>query len=465
MSKEGKSLKEIIFAMDENSPKYIQIYQKLKAYMEQGDIQPNEKLPSIRHLADSLQCSRNTTLIAYEQLQSEGYIRSEGRRGYFANTLEPIWIHSNSKVKANTPPKQKKLQIDFRAGAVDATHFPIKAWRKYTNQVFTMPQTFTYGEPFGEECLRQEIAQYLFQSRGVHTQASHIIIGSSTQQMLIHLGAILKPTFDHILLEDPGYDGAKEAFQFHQFQLEYLPVQQSGIDFSDFDVYKSKIVYVTPSHQSPLGVTMPIHQRHMILQWANTNGGYIIEDDYDSEFRYTQKPFPALASIDSSRVIYIGNFSKALLPGLRLCFMVLPDLLLEDYQKAYINFENTASKIHQLTIAKFMEDGEWQRHIKRMRLVYKHKMQLLVSELQQHFDQRITIIGEQSGLYLLIKVHLQKSENWLIEQACLFDVKVYSTAPFFFHSSPSEPILKLGFSNLTHEEIIKGVELLKDAWL
>ena len=458
-------MKDIIFALDENTPKYIQIYQTLKSYIEQGDIKTNEKLPSIRSLADSLQCSRNTTLIAYEQLQSEGYIRSEGRRGYFANSIEPIWIHPKQTAAKDLPSVQSNPRIDFRAGAVDAEHFPIKAWRKYTNQVFKTPQCFTYGNPFGEECLRQEIAQYLFQSRGVVANKQNIVIGSSTQQMLIHLGAILKPSFQHILLENPGYDGAKEAFQFHQFDLEYLPVQLSGIDFSNFNRVQSKLIYVTPSHQSPLGVTMPIHERQMLIHWANDNMGFIIEDDYDSEFRYTQKPFPALASIDSSRVIYIGNFSKALLPGLRLCYMVLPDLLLENYQNAFSNFENTASKIHQLTQAKFMEDGEWQRHIKRMRLVYKHKMQVLVSELQQHFGKQVTLIGEQSGLYLLVQVHLQHSENWLIEQAALFEVKVYSTSPYFFQGKPDEPILKLGFSNLTHNEIIEGIGLLKRAWL
>ncbi len=458
-------MKDIIFALDENTPKYIQIYQKLKSYIEQGDIETNEKLPSIRSLADSLQCSRNTTLIAYEQLLSEGYIRSEGRKGYFVNLIEPIWIQSKETMAEASSIVQKSPRIDFRAGAVDAAHFPMKAWKKYTNEVFKTPQSFTYGNPFGEECLRQEIAQYLFQSRGVLANKQNIIIGSSTQQMLIHLGSILKPTFQHILLEDPGYDGAKEAFQFHQFQLEFLPVQLSRIDFSNFDRYQSKVIYVTPSHQSPIGVTMPIHERQMLIHWANENGGFIIEDDYDSEFRYTQKPFPALASIDSSRVIYIGNFSKSLLPGLRLCYMVLPDPLLEKYQNAFSNFENTASKIHQLTMAKFMKDGEWQRHIKRMRLVYKHKMQVLVSELQRRFGNKITLIGEQSGLYLLVQVHLPYTESWLIEQAERLCVKVYSTSPYFFQAKPNEPILKLGFSNLTHEEIIEGVELLKRAWL
>lgn len=454
-----------IFTFNDHSPKYKQIYEKFKSFIEQGDLLANEQLPSIRQLADSLQVSRNTTLMAYEQLAAEGYIRGEGRKGYFVNEIEPHFFQEpfTPTHKKHTETKAP-VKIDFRAGAVDQTHFPLKIWRRIANQVLTLPESYRYGDPFGEVCLREQIAAYLLQSRGVKTNANAIIIGSSTQQMLVNLGHILKDEYQSVIVEDPGYDGAREAFQFHRLTLETLPVYETGADFSKLEQMKSRLIYVTPSHQSPLGVSMSIGQRQLLIHWANKRDGYIIEDDYDSEFRYTQQPFPALASIDSTRVIYLGNFSKSFLPGIRLSYMVLPPQLLTRYQKHFWHFECTTSLLSQLTMAKFMEQGEWNRHIKRMRLVYKRKMQCIVSELKKHFNQQLSIIGEQSGLYVLVKVHVKRSEEWLIERAHLNGVKVYPTSIYYLHNHSKEAIMKLGFSNLTCEEIQLGVKLLKKAW-
>ncbi|GGA38048.1 MocR-like pyridoxine biosynthesis transcription factor PdxR [Psychrobacillus lasiicapitis] len=459
-------MRNIIFALNDDSPKYKQIYEQLKLLIERGDIQPDEQLPSIRQLAESLHVSRNTTLTGYDLLAAEGYVRGEGRRGYFVNEIELIPL-----TKTFISPNKKQIElatsvhIDFRAGAVDQAHFPLKVWRRISNQVLTFQESFLYGDPFGEVCLREQMALYLLQSRGVKTDANAIIIGSSTQQMLVQLGHILKDDFSSIIVEDPGYDGAREALHFHRLTLEALPVYETGADFSRLEQMKSQVIYVTPSHHSPIGVSMSIQQRQMLIQWANKRDGYIIEDDYDSEFRYTQQPFPALASIDSSRVIYLGNFSKSFLPGIRLSYMVLPQSLLSRYKEQFLHFESTSSLLSQLTMAKFMEEGEWNRHIKRMRLVYKRKIQHIVSALNEHFEQHLSIIGEQSGLYVLVKVHLKYSEEELIKRAAISGVKVYPTSLYFINKYADEPMIKLGFSNLSCEEISRGVELLKKAWL
>lgn len=459
-------MKNTIFTFHDRSPKYKQIYEKLKSFIEQGDIKADEPLPSIRQLADSLQVSRNTTLMAYEQLVAEGYIRGEGRKGYFANELEPLYFQEagssfTHKQTETVPP----VRIDFRADVVDQSHFPVKTWRRISNQVLSEKDSFRYGEPFGEWCLREQIAAYLLQSRGVRTDPDAIIIGSSTQQMLVYLGLVLKRDFSGIIVEDPGYDGAREAFRLNGFALETLPVYETGADFSHLERRKSRLIYVAPSHHSPYGVSMSIQQRHALIHWANKMQGYIIEDDYDSEFRYTQQPFPALASIDSTRVIYLGNFSKCFLPGIRLSYMVLPQPLLTSYKTQFTPFESTTSLLSQFAMAKFMEEGEWNRHIKRMRLVYKRKMQDLVFALRNHFGEHISIIGEQSGLYVLVKVHLERSEDWLIQQASIQGVKVYPTSPFFIKNKTDRPMVRLGFNNLSCEEIRLGVKLLKKAWL
>ncbi|MEJ8548816.1 PLP-dependent aminotransferase family protein [Brevibacillus borstelensis] len=460
-------MKNAIFTFKDSSPKYKQIYEKFKSFIEQGDIKADEPLPSIRQLADSLHVSRNTTLMAYEQLVAEGYIRGEGRKGYFVNELEPLLFQEtprSSSTHKQTEPVPP-VRIDFRADVVDQSHFPLKTWRRISNQVLTAKDSFRYGEPFGELCLREQIAAYILQSRGVRTDPHAIIIGSSTGQMLVYLGLVLRHDFSSIIVEDPGYVGAREAFYLNGFTLETLPVYETGADFSHLEHMKSQLIYVAPSHHSPYGVSMPIQQRHALIHWANKMQGYIIEDDYDSEFRYTQQPFPALASIDSTRVVYLGNFSKCFLPGIRLSYMVLPQPLLNRYKKQFTHFESTASLLSQFAMAKFMEEGEWNRHIKRMRLVYKRKMQHLVFELRNHFKQNISIIGEQSGLYLLVKVHLERSEEWLIQQASMQGVKVYPTSLFFIKNKTDKPIIKLGFSNLSCDEIRLGVKLLKKAWL
>jgi GntR family transcriptional regulator/MocR family aminotransferase len=459
-------MKNTIFIFKGDAPKYKQIYEQFKLFIEQGDLIADEQLPSIRKLADSLQVSRNTTLVAYEQLVAEGYIRGEGKKGYFVNELEPYTFQESfmSLSKEQTI-SAKPYIVDFRAGAVDQTQFPLKSWRKISNQVLTLKESFFYGDPFGEVNLRQQISIYLLQSRGVKTDADAIIVGSSTQQLLIYLGHILKDDVASVIVENPGYDGAREAFRLNGFTLETLAVYETGADFSSLEQMKSRVIYVAPSHHSPYGVSMSIQQRHALIHWANKRNGYIIEDDYDSEFRYTQQPFPALASIDSARAIYLGNFSKSFLPGIRLSYMVLPQPLLNRYKNQFLHFESTTSILSQLTIAKFMEEGEWNRHIKRMRLVYKRKMQHLVSVLRKEFKQNISIIGEQSGLHVLVKVHLKHSEEWLMERAACHGVKVYPTSIYFIKDNSDAPMIKLGFSNLSCHEIELGVKLLKKAWI
>lgn len=459
-------MKNSLFILNNDSPKYKQIYEQFKSFIEKGNIKANEQLPSIRQLADSLDVSRNTTLTAYEQLVAEGYIRGEGRKGYFVNQLEPSLNKETRTLPNKKRTEQESLvRIDFRTDAVDQSHFPLNIWRRIMNQVLTLPESFRYGEPFGEMCLREQIAAYLLQSRGVKTDANAIMIGSSTQQMLINLGHILEDDYASIIVEDPGFDGARDAFQFHHFTLESLPVYPTGADLSQLERMNASLIYLTPSHHSPYGVSMPIQERQTLIHWANKVQGYIMEDDYDSEFRYTQRPFPALASIDATRVIYLGNFSKSFLPGLRLSYMVLPQPLLTRYKSRFVHFESQTSLFSQLAMAKFMENGEWNRHIKRMRLVYKRKMELLVSLLKKQFGQHISIIGEQSGLYVLVKVCHARSEEWLIESAFLHGVKVRPTSIYFIKNQPDRPMIKLGFSGLSFDEIELGVNLLKKAWL
>lgn len=422
---------DFIFLLTEKEAKYKQVYQQMKILITQGTLQTNDSLPSIRKLAETLQVSRNTTLTAYEQLVAEGYIRGEGRKGYFVNALEPVFLQEQEQPVLSQPTSNTtSLLVDFRAGAVDQTYFPMKTWRQLANQVLQEPSCYQYGELFGDPLLKEQLVPYLLQARGVSTTSENIMIGSSTQQMLLYVGFLLKDHFPSVLLEDPGYNGAREAFQLHRFVIETLPVMETGAQLDILKHCQSRLLYVTPSHHFPYGVSMTIQQRQTLIQWAQQVNGYILEDDYDGEFRYTQQPFPALASIDPSKVIYLGTFSKSFLPGVRLSYMVLPNTLVQPFKERFAHFEQNASSLHQRTMAQFMAQGEWTRHIKRMRLTYKQKMQHLVQELQRQFGPQIAVLGEQSGLYIVVKVKSPLSEQQLIQRAETYGVKVYPTSPF-----------------------------------
>ncbi|MBO1582518.1 PLP-dependent aminotransferase family protein [Bacillus sp. XF8] len=459
-------MKNYLFTFEKSIPKYKQIYTNVKLLIEKGLLKKDEALPSIRQLADSLHVSRNTTLLAYEQLAAEGYIRGENRRGFFVNELEPNSYQRRKKVKPKDEKQiSKEIIINFKVDAVEKEMFPKNTWKRFVNHSMEENLLYKYGDPFGESTLREQIAKYLLESRGLNTDKESIIIGSSTQQMLTYIGHVLKSDFSSVIVEDPGFWGAREVFKLHHFSFEFLPVYEYGIELSELRNLKARLIYVTPSHHSPYGVSMSIQQRQRLIQWAKKKKGYIIEDDYDSEFRYTQRPFPSLASIDQNRVIYIGNFSKAFLPGLRLSYMVLPKELEIRYKEQFKGFENTASTIHQIAMAKFMKENEWYRHIKRMRNIYRRKMEHLISTLDEHFGNDITIIGNNSGLYLLIKVHLQKSENCLIKHAYKNGVEIGPTSSYFVNNYTDTPIIKLAFGGLSHKDITLGVKLLKKAWL
>lgn len=457
-------MKQYIFPFHNNSPKYKQIYESIRQLIEHQTIQENTQLPSIRQLAESVGVSRNTTLVAYEQLLAEGYIRSEQRSGYFVNRFEPIYLKREHLKAPTIHQRTSPIQIDFRAGAVDQQAFPLKKWRQCANKVLDSAACYTYGEPQGDHLLREQISSYLLQSRGIHATSDAIIIGSSTQQLLLYVSTLLKEEHSSILVENPGYDGARHVFQLQNFSLEAIDVTDDGHCLEQLSTTTTKLFYVTPSHHFPTGTTMTIQQRQQVLKWAMEQNALIIEDDYDSEFRYTQQPFPALASMHQDHVIYISSFSKAFSPAIRLSYMLLPEKLMVAYTRSLLHLEQCASFIHQRTMAHFMEQGYWYSHIRKMRAIYKKKMAALVSASQKHFGKRISIIGTSSGLYVVLQLHTAQSEQHLIEQARKVGVKVYPTSPFFMKQQLSDPMLQLGFSSLTIDEIEKGVELLSHAW-
>ncbi|MFD1178201.1 PLP-dependent aminotransferase family protein [Paenibacillus puldeungensis] len=464
-------MKELLLSFQDNSPKYKQIYHFIRELIENGELRANTHLPSIRQLADLLHVSRNTTLVAYEQLLAEGFIRSDSRRGYYVEDFENTDIHVSRSQQQTEQIREATRDrapfIDFRIGGVDAEAFPLKAWRRCTNKVLQEASTYVYGDRQGDPYLREQIAGYLLQSRGIRTHADSIVIGSSMQHLLLHLSILLKSEgFSSLAVENPGYDGARTVFGLQGFQLEPIGVSPKGLIIEQLEHTKARLAYITPSHHFPTGVTMPMYKRHQLLKWASDRSGYIIEDDYDSEFRYKQKPIPALSSLQQNdSVIYVSTFSKSFLPSIRLSYMILPPKLLDKYKMLFAAMEQAASGIHQRTMAYFMEGGFWDSHVRKMRALYKRKMNTLVTAFSEVFGDTVQVIGADSGLYVLIRPQLHKKESELIKQALSCGVKVYPTSHYYMNNPPNGPQLQVGISNITEENIRTGAKLLQKAWI
>ncbi|MDD3570340.1 MAG: PLP-dependent aminotransferase family protein, partial [Lachnospiraceae bacterium] len=348
---------------DKNSPLYLQIYSQIKEDIKNGNLASHTKIYSKRKMATHLGVSINTIDTAYSQLLSEGFIESIPRKGYFVCEMDELVLPINATEEKNIKlPEhnniiQNEIKADFATNGVDVENFPFNAWRRLIKNCFNeYDRNILNCSPLqGEKTLRELMAKYLYQSRGVNCRSEQIIIGAGTDNLLQILSYILDNQCT-IATENPVYHEAYLFFKRMGHKVISVPVDHHGIQVSKLEEYKNIAVYITPSHQFPLGITMPISRRIQILNWASKeNDRYIIEDDYDSEFRYNSKPIPSLQGIDcSGSVIYMGTFSKSIAPSLRISYMVLPEKLLSVFNAKYTGFSSAVSKIDHLVLTEFI---------------------------------------------------------------------------------------------------------------
>lgn len=469
-SEEGCPLSELTIHFTKDQPLYQQLYELIKNDILIGKRVAGEKLPSKRKLSTLLNVSLNTVDAAYQQLLAEGYIESRPRKGLFINEIEspsPFGQSSPMQEVENITLKNETF-INFSQGDIDVEHFPHKAWRRCTIAALDNPQNLQLGENMGEIELRNQIADYLYRARGVRCTGEQVIIGAGTQGLL-QLLLYLFPKGSTIGMEDPGFYRANLIFKQAGMKVTPIPVQENGINVEQIEALKSEIniVYCTPSHQFPLGMIMPVQQRQRLIQWANENNGYIIEDDYDGEFRYEGKPIPSLQGLDPyERVIYLGTFSKSLVPSLRVNYMVLPLHLLKKYKEDLFYMKQSVSKIHQQTISLFLQEGHWDRHINKMRTLYRKKREAVIESLNRYFDsQKVKIKGEKSGLHIVLEfIDSSYSELELINLAREQGIKVYATSLFYENLQNRNPEILLGYSGVSKKEIEYGVQKLSKVW-
>lgn len=459
------------------SPYYSQIYSYIKEEIKSGNIKPAARLPSTRRLAENLKVSRSTTQMAYEQLLSEGYIEAVPCKGYYVCRIENL-VHTGLEQREKIPPllsltpfskeKTPNWKVNFSPRGIDLGAFPFNTWRKISKNTLVDDnrEMFMPGHPQGEPAFREAIRSYLHSARGVNCQAEQIIVGAGSEYLLMLLSQILG-TNQVIAMENPTYRQAYRVFDSLKYHVVPVSMDRSGMDVGLLEKSGADIAYIMPSHQYPTGIVMPVKRRQELLCWAyDKEGRYLIEDDYDSEFRYKGKPVPALQGMDGrNRVIYYGTFSKSIAPAIRVSYMVLPVSLLAVYQERMNFYASTVSRIDQNILYQFMAEGYYERHLNRMRAVYKAKHDTLAAGLKS-FESQFQIRGEHAGLHLLLTDCKGREENQLINMAAAYGVKVYGMSGDFIHAQPDTypSTIVLGFASLTEEEIRTGLGLLHQAW-
>lgn len=455
--------------LDSNSniPLYIQIYNFIKNEIQVGNMAANSKLPSKRKLSKHLEISQNTVESAYDQLITEGYIVSLPRKGYYVSELQGV-ININSEKELNSEKLRRKKQYkyEFYSSRVDLEGFPYTIWRRIYKELLTEEnkELLQIGHSQGDRNLRESINNYLRFSRGVNTNIDNIIIGAGSEYLIQIIINILgrNKTFS---VEEPGYYKIKKILKVNGINPIAIPIDKQGVYIDSLRKSNSEVIHITPSHQFPTGIIMPINRRMQILNWANEdNERYIIEDDYDSEFRFEGKPIPALQSLDNKgKVIYIGTFSKCFSPSERIAYMVLPDELMKIYKRDFSFLACTVSRTTQQALVRFIEEGYFERHLNKMRNIYRKKREFLVSLIKRYL-KNTEIIGTNSGLHLLLKVNNGMNEKDLIQAAEEKGVMVLGLSKSYLNNFEESKTVFLGYASLKYEEMEEAIMLLKDAW-
>lgn len=451
---------------------YFQIYKQLKEEIQTGNLPAGTKLFSKRKMAENLNVSVNTVETAYSQLVSEGFIEARAKSGYYVceidkfNFAKQINVENDcNAIKVN----EDNIKINFATDGVDYESFPYNTWRKLMKNCFNEynPDVLKSSPPEGDYELRKAVANHIYNSRGVNCSAKQVIIGAGMDNLLNIISGLLGTDYK-ITMENPVYYEAYSFFKSLGHVVDFITVDEGGMRTDLLPKEDNTAVYVTPSHQFPLGITMTAGRRVKLLNWAyEKENRYIIEDDYDSEFRYNSKLIPSVQSIDvRGRVIYLGTFSKTIAPSVRISYMVLPEKLLDYYNEKYTKFSSAVSVLEQNILTTFISGGHYERHLNRMRKLYGEKRNVLLNELKK-FKGKIKLNGENAGHHMAIKLLIGLSEKEMVVLAEKAGVRVYPISRYFVEDIPEKykSTVLIGYAELSDKKIVEGIRLLSEVWL
>lgn len=475
-------------------PLHRQLYEELRRSILSGRLSPGERVPSTRALARSLGVSRTTVTQCYEDLISEGYLQAARGSGTFICQHLPEELLKAAPVKhspAAPPPARRRLRLSaYGASLLDSEQaeppaadaplsfrhwrpafeqLPLRQWGRLVSRHGRSGRRamFDYAEDsFGFGPLREAIAGYLARSRAVRCDPGQVIICGGSQRALDLVTRVLIDRGDTVAVEDPGYLGARQIFLAQGARLLPLPVDGSGVSVERLKAEpasKVKLVYVTPSHQFPTGALLSLPRRLELLAWAGRRNAFIVEDDYDSEYRYGGRPVPALQGLDQNeRVIYVGTFSKVLFPALRLGYTVAPRPLTETLVRAKRVVDRQSPLAEQYALTDFINEGHLERHIRRMRTLYEGRRKALVSALSANLGGRVTFLGEDAGMHLMARLETGLGDEELIARAARAGLEMVSARPYYLRPRHTGEFI-FGYSDLSERKIREGARRLARA--
>ena len=466
-----------------------QVYEHIRDLILSGRLRPEQPLPGSRRLAAAHRISRNTVSLAYDRLMDEGYLKvGKSRRTLVAQTPPDRFLTVRATGAAReiasdethtvtipelrsfdlSPGTPEKERINFFPGRPDKSCFPLQAWRRILLRVMDRPgfSATEYPDPIGLPELRKAIARQIGATRGIETNADCVIVTGGIQDALnIATRLILKPG-GRVVCEDPCYRGFSDLMCSLGIEIHPVPVDDDGIQTKELPDSRTDICYVTPSHQFPTGVTLTTARRRTLIEWASEVGAYVIEDDYDSDFRYDGPPLTALAGIArNERVLYCGTFSKSLGPGLRLGYLVVPLALAQKARKLKALYNHGNSVVEQMAMTEFLLTGQFERHVRRIRQLYKLRRDLLITGLRSSFENS-KISGTLGGMHIMLRMGIGgPSAESLCHRLCakgmLVDFVGGKTSATFTCKKRHAHSLIMGYAAVSEEQIFEALQTLQ----
>lgn len=481
----------VVLVRRASQPLSQQIYEQIRNLILTNLLEPEDAIPPSRTLAEQLGVSRTIVVLAYERLVAEGYINGVRGSGTFVSkeAIPPnaqgfcqnrfgtnpalFRVREMLTIRPNTPPADegRDARYDFRHGVPAWDQFPTACWRRLLVRAWNGagPSTLGYGKAEGSLALRYEIARLLRQTRGIAASPDQIVITTGATQALSLLSTVLISNGDVALVEDPAHPVLRDIFRLAGASVVPVPVDDEGLcvqkitECLEVNNRKSancnaRLVYVTPSHQFPSGVSMSQDRKIELLKWASQNRAVVVEDDYDSDYRFDGQKTSALASVDDDgRVVFVGSFSKVLFPALRIGYACLPRDLIEPFLTAKWLSDRLTPTLEQEVLADFMQSGRYATHIRRMTRIYASKRFVLMKALRKEFGNRVNFVGVNAGLHLLIEIDSMAREADIATNAERLNVRVYPASPYYLGPRPKRASFLLGYGALSETQIEAGV--------
>ncbi|WP_158498555.1 MocR-like pyridoxine biosynthesis transcription factor PdxR, partial [Zymomonas mobilis] len=481
------SLIAFIIDRDDKTPVYKQLYYQIHAAILDGRLEAGSRLPASRILAQELGLSRNSVVTALDHLHAEGYVISRTGDGtYVADSLPEehlaprsglLHIMTDDAILGPGPSERGRLftELSVTAGpalpipfvadlpAFDA--FPLPLWKRFMVQSWqeVRPTMLGYADPAGFRPLRKIIASHLGASRLLRCQSSEVVMTSGSQQSLDLISRVLLDQGDPVWIEEPGYIGARCAFLAAGARLIPVPVDEAGLNVEAGRALEPhpRLIFISPSRQYPLGMTMPMARRQALLDYAERIGAWVIEDDYDCEFRYRGSPLPAVRSLDrSQRVIYLGTFSKSLLPSFRLGYLVLPETIQPVFTKAKAIIDRHPPLLEQIALGSFFKTGQFAAHIRRMRQLYHERQDVLLDELHQVVGSALTFTAADTGMHLIAFLPDNVSDLAFCDLAREYGISLRPLSIYYLSDRPKQGLI-MGFAAIPVARIRWGVKQLR----